>query len=232
MIELENVRKSLGGRVVLDGITLQIRGGVMALLGRNGSGKSTLMKILAGLWHPDSGAVRIEGHDLATNPVEAKRVFGYQPEFPDLHPSLQPRELFAFAASARKLSRGEVDAAIERFDAKELAGARAGTLSQGQRRIVTLIAATMHAPPVLLLDEPTNALDPHRIAALKTFLQSEHGPRTLFVSTHQLDFVTTIATHFALLAHGHILAAGTLDDLRAHFGEPDASLEELVVRHT
>lgn len=232
MIEIANVTKSLGGRVILDAISLEIRSGTVALLGRNGSGKSTLMKMLAGLWHPDLGSIRIDGHDLRTNPVAAKRAFGYQPEFPDLHPSLKPRELFAFVASARKPARSEVDAAIERFQAGELVDKPAGTLSQGQRRTVTLIAATMHAPPVLLLDEPTNALDPHRIAALKEFLQSEHGPRTLFISTHQLDFVTTIAERFALLAQGRIVADGDLEHLRAHFDMPHASLEELVVRHT
>jgi ABC-2 type transport system ATP-binding protein len=232
MIGVQHVTKSLGGRRIVDDVTFTIDAGIVALLGRNGAGKTTLMRLLAGIWHPDSGAVAIGGHDLAKEPVAAKRALGFQPEFPDLHPALRGRELLEFVAAARGVSRDALDAAVARFDAAELLDRPAGALSQGQRRVLTLIAATLHDPRVLLLDEPTNALDPHRVAALKAYLASPAGPRAALVSTHQLDFVVTIAERFILLREGRVVGEGTLPELRATLAMPKASLEEIVVRTT
>jgi ABC-2 type transport system ATP-binding protein len=126
---------------------------------------------------------------------------------------------------------GDRDAAIARFGISDLLNTPCGALSQGQRRLVTLIAATMHNPPVLLLDEPSNALDPHRVAALRDYLRSPSGPRTALVSTHQLDFVMTLAARFILLREGRLVADGTLQGLRETLQMPGAALEEIVLRH-
>lgn len=229
MIRVEHVTKSFGEKRVLDDVSFEITSGRVALLGRNGAGKTTLMRLLTGLWKPDAGKISIGGHDLATVPVAAKQLLGYQPEFPELHPSMRPRELLDFVAATRGV---DYAGTVERFDAAPLLEQRSGLLSQGQRRLVTLIAALMHAPPVLFLDEPTNALDPHRVAALKQFLSSPEGPDAALISTHQLDFVATIAERFILLAGGRVVADGDLPELRAQLSMPGASLEEMVVRVT
>ncbi|HEX7153912.1 MAG TPA: ABC transporter ATP-binding protein [Thermoanaerobaculia bacterium] len=229
MIHVHNVTKALSGKRVLDDVTFDVTQGRVALLGRNGAGKTTLMRLLTGLWKPDAGTIRIGEHDLATHPVQAKQLLGFQPEFPELHPTMRPRELLDFVAATRGVDYAET---VERLDAAAILDKRSGSLSQGQRRLVTLIAALMHAPPVLLLDEPTNALDPHRVAALKQFLGSPEGPRAALISTHQLDFVATVAERFILIAQGKIVADGNLAELRAQLGMPAASLEELVVRAT
>jgi ABC-2 type transport system ATP-binding protein len=232
VIGVASLTKRLNGRVILDGVSFDVAGGITALLGPNGAGKTTLLRILAGIWHPDSGSVSIGGHDLATQPVEAKRLLGFQPEFPDLAPGMTPRELLDFTAAARRVPADGVTAAVERFGIGELLAKRCGTLSQGQKRLVTLVAATMHNPPVLLLDEPTNALDPHRVAALKAYLRGPDAPRAALLSTHQLDFVSTLADHFAILSEGRVVAAGNLDQVRTTLGMARASLEEIVLRST
>lgn len=232
MIVADGIAKQFAERTVLHDVTFRVDDGIVALLGPNGAGKTTLLRILTGLAQPTRGRVSIAGHDLASDAVEAKRQFGYQPEHPDLHPALRPIELFELVAAARGVSPADLDAAIARFGIAPLLGRNAGSLSQGQRRLITLVAAVLHRPPVLLLDEPTNALDPHRVAVLKEFLRSSDGPRAALVSTHQLDFVVTVATRFVLLSRGGVVADGSLEDLRAQFDAPNATLEEIVVRST
>jgi ABC-2 type transport system ATP-binding protein len=232
LIRVASLTKHLDGKAVLDDVSFEVVGGITALLGPNGAGKTTLLRILTGIWHPSSGGVSIGGHDLATEPVDAKRLLGFQPEFPDLAPAMTPRELLDFTAAARRISAAGVAAAIDRFGIGDLLSKRCGTLSQGQKRLVTLVAATMHLPPVLLLDEPTNALDPHRVAALKTYLRGPDAPRAALLSTHQLDFVSTLADRFVILSRGRVVAAGDLDEVRAALGMAGASLEEIVLRCT
>jgi ABC-2 type transport system ATP-binding protein len=223
--------KTIGAKRLLDEVSFRIDDGIVALLGRNGAGKTTLLRVLAGIWKPTGGSVSVGGFDLARHPVEAKRVLGYQPEYPDLHPKMRPRELLELVAEARGMSTESSEAASAQFGITELLDTPCGALSQGQRRLVTLVAATMHRPSVLLLDEPSNALDPHRVAALRDYLRSASGPRTALVSTHQLDFVTTIASRFILLREGRLVADGTLPELQRSLDMAGADLEEIVLRY-
>jgi ABC-type multidrug transport system ATPase subunit len=232
VIEVQAVSKSVGSRPIVNNVTFSITSGITALLGRNGAGKTTLMRLLTGIWKPTSGVVRIAGYDLAIDPVSAKRELGYQPEHPDLHPRMRPRELLDFVASARGLSRDEVARVANELDVVELLDKPCGALSQGQRRLVTLAAAIIHRPAVLLLDEPTNALDTHRVATLKRYLGTDAGPRAALVSTHQLDFVVTIADRFILMRSGSIVGDGSIDDLRAQLKMPGATLEQMVLKAT
>jgi ABC-2 type transport system ATP-binding protein len=232
MILVRDLTKSIAGKPILRNVSFEIAEGVVALLGRNGAGKTTLMRLAAGLWKPDAGEILIGGRDLAREPVEAKRLLGYQPEFADLHPGITGRDLLRFAAAAHGISDDALERTAHRFGGLEFLDQRAGTLSQGQRRVITLIAATMHEPPVLLLDEPTNALDPHRVAALRELLASPAGPRATLVSTHQLEFVVTLATRFILLREGTIVADGDLPSLQAQLGMRGATLGEIVLRNT
>jgi ABC-type multidrug transport system ATPase subunit len=231
VIEAREVRKSIGEKAILNGISFHSGEGIVALLGRNGAGKTSLLRILAGIWKSDGGTVSIAGHDLRSDGMAARRLLGFQPENPDLHPRMTPRELVDLVARARGVAPAAAQAAIDRFGAGPLLDVRCGSLSAGQRRLITLVAATMHEPEVLLLDEPTNALDPHRVAALKEYLRSA-STRTALISTHQLDFVTTVAATFLLLREGRIAGFGTLEKLREQSSMPGASLEEIVLHTT
>jgi ABC-type multidrug transport system ATPase subunit len=232
MIAANDVTKLIGERPIVNKVTISIDSGIVALLGRNGAGKTTLMRLLTGIWQPSSGSVQIAGHDLATDPVSAKQQLGYQPEHPDLHPRMRPRELLDFAAAARGLARSEVTRVADELEIGALLDSRCGSLSQGQRRLVTLAAAIIHRPAALLLDEPTNALDTQRVATLKRYLGSDSAPRATLVSTHQLDFVVTIAQRFILMRAGSVVGDGSVEELRAQLGLPGATLEELVLRAT
>lgn len=228
MIEIERLSKRLGGTLALDGIDLRLGDGRVALLGRNGAGKSTLLRILCGLWVPTSGSVRIDGLAPRKHRVEVLQRIGFMPEWPDLHPSLTARALLEFGAAARSTPAADLHDRVARFGIGEILDVPAGELSHGQKRAVTLAAATLHAPPILLLDEPTNGLDPVRVAALRDYLASPLAPRLLLVSTHQLDFVVTIAERFVVLKEGRVAADGDLQHLRKVTGSE--SLEKSVLR--
>lgn len=228
MITFRSVTKRIASRTILEAISFEATG-IVVLLGRNGAGKSTLLRLGAGVWHPDQGSVLIDDHDLATDPVGAKRRLGYQPEHPDLHPSLRPIELLAFAAAARGLPSEAPLSSAELWGAADLLKKPVRTMSLGERRLVTLLAATMHNPDVLLLDEPTNALDPLRLQTLVRYLRSGNAPATTILSTHDLDFAAEIGDRFLFLRDGHIGANGTLAELRDKYQQPTADLRSLVL---
>jgi ABC-2 type transport system ATP-binding protein len=232
MIEVEALGKEIGGHTILEGISFVAPERLMALVGPNGAGKTTLLRIMAGLSRPSSGRLSIAGMPVTGDALEVKRILGYQPEAPRLHPALRGRELLELSAAVRGLEPDQVESWSDRFGARSLLDIPAGELSQGQKRLITLLAATMHRPRVLLLDEPTNALDPHRVADLKEYLRSAEGPDVTLVSTHQLDFVAPLASRFLLLSEGRLVGNGALDDLRTQAGAPGASLEELVLQLT
>ena len=232
MIQASGVAKTLGGREILHDLTFGTNRGITALLGPNGAGKTTLLNILSTLSHADRGDITIAGLNIVRQPIEIKQILGFQPEFPPLHPMVRPRELYAAIGAVRELPWSAFVETAARFGAEELMEQQCGAMSQGQRRLVTLIAAIAHRPRVLLLDEPTNALDPHRVAELKRYLTSDEAPEMTLISTHQLDFVATLTDQFLLLSEGRLVGSGTLDDLRARFDLHGSDIEEIVLKTT
>jgi len=171
------VRKRWGsGEPVLDGADFELpRGAVVGLQGANGAGKTTLLRILAGLFLPDAGTVRLDGLD----PVQERRAFQRRLGFVSAgQGSLYARmtvkahldywsRLALLPARERRIA---VDVALGRFDLAPLAGNRVDRLSTGQRQRVRLAMAFLHAPDVILLDEPSNSLDEAGLARLQSVL--------------------------------------------------------------
>lgn len=174
-----------GGRDVLVDVELALGPGVFELRGANGSGKSTLLRALAGVGAIHRGRIEIAGHDLARDPVLAKRRLGYMPETAELFPSLTPRELLATFAAVRGVSDdGTADyAALTRTAALDLP---IGTLSAGQRRKLALVAAIQGTPTVWLFDEPTDTLDAEALEFLRTAIaRHRDAGGTVLIATHR-----------------------------------------------
>jgi heme-transporting ATPase len=178
---------------VFTGLDLEFGPGAHALMGPNGSGKSTLLRSLAGALRPASGTVTIAGHDLARDPLAARRRLGYAPDETAAYPFMTPAELLRFVASAKG-----ADIAADFVDALGLTphlDQRFDTLSLGTQKKAMLAAAWIGDPAVLLLDEPGNGLDAAARAALVTRIVGAAATRTILFVTHDAELVAETGAH-------------------------------------
>jgi sodium transport system ATP-binding protein len=208
------------GRVeALCGLDLDCRRGeIYGMLGPNGAGKTTTLRVLATLLAPTSGTARIDGIDVAADPLEVRRRIGFLSGTTGLYPRLTPRETLAYfgrlhGIEAQELSR-RIEAMLERFDMREYADARCESLSTGQRQKVSIARAVLHDPPVLILDEPTTGLDVLASSAMIEFIESRRTAGTcVLFSTHVLSEAERLCDRIGVIFRGRLLAAGTLPEL-------------------
>ena len=214
------VRKSFGHHVVLDGIDLDVaEGTIFALLGPNGAGKSTLVHILSTLIRPDAGAVRVAGHDLATEPDAVRAAIGVTGQFSAVDPLLTGRENLILMGDLRHLGRAgarrRAAALLDQFDLAEAADREAATYSGGMRRRLDLAMTLVGEPRVIFLDEPTAGLDPRSRRDLWQITRDlVAGGVTVFLTTQYLEEADQLADRIALLHHGRLVAEGTADELK------------------
>ena len=216
-----------GGVDVLHGISLDVRAGtVTGLLGPSGCGKSTLMRSIVGVQVVASGIVTVLGEPAGSRSLRAR--VGYVTQAPSVYGDLSVRENLRYFAAVLGTASERVDAVIETVGMNAFAGRVVGLLSGGQRARVSLATAMLNEPPLLVLDEPTVGLDPLlRRDLWETFAGLAAAGTTLLVSSHVMDEAGR-CEHLLLMRDGHILAAETPGELRAHTGEDD--LGEAFVR--
>jgi len=208
VIVADRLGKRFGRRVAVDAVSFAVpRGEVVAFLGPNGAGKTTTLRLLAGVVAPDAGRALIDGHDVATAPLAARRRLGYAPERPALHGDMTVAGFLRFVAGMKDApARRAADAAIARTGLAPVAGRRIGTLSKGVQQRVGLAQALVGDPPVLLLDEPTAGLDPERAAETRALVRALAAEHAVLVSTHALAEVGAIADRVVVLHAGRVLA--------------------------
>jgi ABC-2 type transport system ATP-binding protein len=180
MIEVKNLTKAYGNFTAVKGISFKAeRGQILGFLGPNGAGKTTTMRIITGFMPASDGTVEIDGLDIFTNSLEARRRIGYLPETPPLYSDMRVEAYLRFVAKLRGVKRSAVDSAVEH--ALEVCGLTnmahriCGQLSKGYRQRVGLGQALIHNPPVLVLDEPTIGLDPRQIHEIRELIRGLAG---------------------------------------------------------
>jgi polar amino acid transport system ATP-binding protein len=229
-LEINGVTKSFGEgaarRRVLDDLTLDVEfPHVLALLGPSGGGKSTLLRVIAGLEHPDSGGVTINGERIPDRePVlrEYRRSLGVVFQAFNLFPHMTTLAnvmlpLTAVHGLDRALARDRAMEVMERLAIADHAAKLPAQLSGGQRQRVAIARALAAKPRFLLFDEPTSALDPEMTAEVLSLiaeLRESHTPMLLV--THEMGFARKIADRVAFLADGRVLEHGTAGDFFAH----------------
>jgi ABC-type multidrug transport system ATPase subunit len=207
---------------VLDGLDLDVGGGVFALLGPNGAGKTTLVSILTTLVLPDSGVVTISGVDVLAEPAAARRELSVTGQETTLDELLTGRENLVMLGRLLGLggaAAARADHLLGQFGLRQAARRTVSTYSGGMRRRLDLAASMLRQPSVLFLDEPTTGLDPASRAKVWDDVRglAEAGT-TIFLTTQTLDEAEALADRIAVLDRGRIIADGTAAELTARVG--------------
>jgi ABC-2 type transport system ATP-binding protein len=213
--------RSFNGFTAVDHIDLAVEPGqFFGFLGPNGAGKSTTIKMLTGLLAPTSGSVQLLGQDLFSNPLEVKRHIGVVPEGMALFGKLTAIEYLHFVGRMYGLDLATTrQRSAELLEFMGLANEPRKLIadySHGMGKKLALAAAVIHGPKVLFLDEPFEGVDAIAANTLKTMLQSMIARgATIFLTSHVLEIVERLCSHIAIIHRGHIVANGSLDELRA-----------------
>ncbi len=240
MIQVENFSKAYGNHRAVDDLSFDVAGGgILGLVGPNGSGKTTTLRAMAGVLLPSSGTLRIAGHDIATEPLQAKRRLAFIPDVPHLFENLTVWEHLEFTARVYQIHGNDWEtAANELLTEFELHGQRdkmADQLSLGMSQKVVICCALLHEPDVLLLDEPLTGLDPRGIRTLYRALEQRAGNgASIVLSTHLLGQIGDLCDRFLILKEGQRIVYGSRTDIRTSLPmlEGDASLEEIFFEAT
>jgi ABC-2 type transport system ATP-binding protein len=227
MICTINLTKHFGHVRAVEQLNLSIpKGQFFGFLGPNGAGKTTTIRMLTGLLRPTSGQVIVggddshPGYDMAVEPGKAKAMTGYVPDQPFLYEKLSGYEFVHFVGGLYDVPPRQVNAKIDYyfslFGISDVAHYLVESYSHGMRQKVVMTAALVHDPAVLILDEPMVGLDPRSTRLVKDLLkQKSKEGMTIFLSTHTLDTAEELCDRIGIIQRGHLIALGTMDELRA-----------------
>jgi len=211
-------------RPAVDGLDLSVRAGEFyALVGPNGAGKTTTLRMIAGLLRPDAGTIRIGGIDALADPVAAKRIVAWISDEPMIYDKLTPREYLEFVAGLwgvePEFAAARAEALLDWLGLLPHGDERCESFSKGMRQKVALAGALIHEPRVIILDEPLTGLDAGSARQVKTVLRERTGAGgTVVMTTHILEVAERMADRIGIIAHGRLIAEGSLEELRRRAG--------------
>lgn len=225
-IQTKNLTKRYGEKTAVDALDLTAKQGeLFALLGVNGAGKTTTVKMLSGLLAPTSGDAEILGYSLVSQTQEVKSRINLSPQETAVAPKLTARENLELIAgiygSTRKEAKEKAAAMLEEFHMQEVAGQKAGTLSGGWQRRLSIAMALISQPQILFLDEPTLGLDVLARRELWSIIEKLKGRVTVILTTHYMEEAASLADRVAILAHGRLRLCGTVQEILDAAGETD-----------
>lgn len=217
MIEICDIRKSFGDKRAVDGLTFKVEEGeILGFLGPNGAGKSTTLNIITGYLSADSGVAKIDGTDILTEPIKAKKDIGFLPEIPPLYPEMTVLEYLNFVYDLkgcklpRKQHLKEICEVVKIWDVgKRLIK----NLSKGYKQRVGIAQALIGNPKVLIFDEPTIGLDPRQIIEIRNLIRMLGREHTIILSTHILPEVQAVCDRIVVINKGRIVANEKTEDL-------------------
>ena len=218
-VSLNRLTKRFDSFTAVDNVTLAVpRGEIFGFLGPNGAGKSTTIRMMCGILPPTSGAGRVAGFDIATQPERIKENIGYMSQRFSLYEDLTVEENIAFYAGVYRLSaakrRERTEWVIGMAGLAERRRSNAGELSGGWRQRLALGCAILHEPPIVFLDEPTSGVDPLSRRRFWELIHSlAEGGVTVFVTTHYMD-EAEYCDRLALIYRGELIAVGTPAELK------------------
>jgi ABC-2 type transport system ATP-binding protein len=219
IVEARGLVKRYNGTIAVAGVDLSIpEGEIFGLVGPNGAGKTTMLRMLATLLAPTSGDAEIAGESVRRNPQAVRRVLGYMPDAFGVYDDMKVWEYLDFfgrcyglGPAQRKRMIGDL---LELVDLAHKRDAYVQSLSRGMQQRLCLAHALVHDPQVLLLDEPASGLDPRARVELRELLRELRAiGKTILISSHILPELEELCTSVAIVDHGRVLAAGTINEI-------------------
>jgi len=233
VIAAEGLAKRFGAVEAVRDVSFEAPDGrITALLGPNGAGKTTTLRMIATLVAPTQGHARVDGHDVAREPLAVRAAIGMLSDARGLYGRLTARENIAYYGELRAMRPAAIEAAIERLaellDMKALLDRRTDGFSQGERMNVAIARALVHDPPNVILDEPSNGLDVMTTRNLREVIRSLRAAgKCVLYSSHVMQEVSALCDEIVIVAHGAVAAHGTAEELLAQSGR--ANLEDAFV---
>lgn len=220
-VELSAVTKSFGSVAAVKGLSLVIpKGCIYGFLGPNGAGKTTIMRMIAGIFYPDSGTVNVLG---STDPARIRSRIGYLPEEKGMYKKMKTAEMIAYfgmlKGMEKRTAREKALALLEQHGLKEWAFKSFESLSKGMGQKVQLITTILHDPELLILDEPLSGLDPVNIETAKELvLELRRSGKTVIFSTHIMEHAEKLCDYVLLINKGEKIIDGPLSEVKAAHG--------------
>lgn len=236
MIEVEGLTKVYGDFAAVSGLSFSVGPGqLLGLVGPNGAGKTSTLRCCSGIIPPTSGTIRVCGHDLARDPVAAKRQLAFFSDEPRLFEYLTVRQHLTFTGRLYQVADAadRIPRILEELDLTPKADQMPGELSRGMKQKVAIACGLLHSPSVVFFDEPLTGLDPLAIRRMKdTIRRLASEGAAIVLSSHLLHLLEELCTHVLILKQGVKVAHGTLDEVRSLFGAEGAgeSLEEVFLK--
>jgi ABC-2 type transport system ATP-binding protein len=216
-IAVEHFTRVYGAFTAVDDLSIAVAAGeIVGLIGPNGAGKTTTLRALAGILLPTSGRIVVDGHDLATDGIEAKKRLAFMPDEPHLFEYLTVDEHLRLVARLYAVPDFErrASALIQELELTGKERALPGELSRGMRQKVVIACGLVRDASVLLFDEPLTGLDPLGIRKMReTIVARGRAGAAILVSSHLLHLVEEICTRVVIMDHGRKVADGTVAEL-------------------
>jgi len=237
-IAVEHFRRSFGSFTAVDDLSFAVAGGeIVGLIGPNGAGKTTTLRTLAGILKPTAGRIVIDGHDLAADPLGAKRRLAFMPDEPHLFEYLTVEEHLRLIARLYEIRDFEARAAalVEELELSGREKLLPGELSRGMRQKVVIACGLVRDAAVLLFDEPLTGLDPIGIRRMRlTIKRRADAGAAIVLSSHLLHLVEEVCTRVIIMDNGRKIADGSVQELaaRADLAAAGSNLEQIFLHVT
>lgn len=221
---IEGLTKKYKELTAVDGLSIEIRRGeLFALLGVNGAGKTTTVKMLSCLTRPTSGDAILCGHSIVHEPDEVKKIIGVSPQETAVASLLTVRENIEMMCGVHGMTshetKGKTDTVIAEFGLKEVSARKAGKLSGGWQRRLSIALACVSDPQILFLDEPTLGLDVIARSELWDTVRELKKKVTVILTTHYMEEAEALSDRIGIMRGGRLLTVGTADEIKRDTGK-------------